>query len=188
MFGFFGERRFEHGGCFEMDFAGCDVFAAGALKAELADSEGGAVGILVGSIHPQRRAEGTAGHGAGGVEVAESGGGIEGGAGFFVGEVFEVGGSVFVEDACARVAGETGSETSDGLMSAGSNGCGSWGIGGVEAEQAFMQTGRVQLRDRKDTDAALGASRSAFQPGAGAPGCVGYSGIDDLDELGVAVR
>src|ERR1700691_2660638 len=37
-------------------------------------------------------------------------------------------------------------------------------------------------------DAALGASGSALEPGAGAAGRVGYGGIDDLDEVRVAGR
>jgi len=161
-----------------VDFAGGDLFGCCAVETEVADAEA--------VFCPQRRAEDAAGHGAGGVEVAESGGGIEGGAGFVVGEVLEVSGAIFVEKAGARVAGKIGSEASDGLPGTLAEGRGVFGIGRIESGESVAQADGVKLGDGEDADAALGASWRALEPGAGAAGGVGDGGVDDLDELRVA--
>jgi hypothetical protein len=72
------------------------------------------------------------------------------------------------------------------LARAPANGGGAIRIDGVEGSEAFAETGSVELRDGKDADAALGASRSAEKEGAGAAGGVGNGGVDDVDELGIA--
>jgi hypothetical protein len=179
LFGFCGEGGFEVvllG--FGVDFGGGDFFRRGSDEAEFADSE--AVFCAEGWTKD------AAGHGAGGVEIAESGGGIEDGAGLVVGVVFELGGTILVDEAGNCVARKIGSKTGDGLPSAGSDGGGALWVGGVESGKAFAEAGSVELRDGENADAALGASWSALEPGAGAAGRVGYRGIDDLDEVRVA--
>jgi hypothetical protein len=176
LFGFGGEGGFEGVGV-EVNFAGGDLFGCCSVETKFADAEA--------FFCSQRRAENAAGHGAGGVEVAESGGGIEGRAGFVVGEVFEVG-AVFVEKAGARVAGEIWREAGDGLSRSLAEGEGAFGIGGIESGESLAQAGCVQLGDGEDADATLRASRSAQEPGAGAAGSVGDGGVNDLDELCVA--
>jgi len=88
-FGFEGgfEGRFELMG--DGHFAGGDFGFGGADEAELAAAEGVVVGVVV--CHADGRAEDAAGDGAPGVDVAESGGGVEGGAGGLIGEVVEAG-------------------------------------------------------------------------------------------------
>jgi len=177
LFGFGGEGGFERVGV-EVDFAGGDFFGCRSVETELADSE--TVFCL------QRRAEDAAGDGAGRVEVAESGSGIEDGAGFVVGEVLEVGGARVIEKAGSRVAGKIRSEASDGLPGALADGGGAFGIGRIESGESVAQAGGVKLGDGEDADAALGAPGSAFEPGTGAMCGVGDGGIDDLNEQRVA--
>ncbi len=177
MFGVRGESGFEGVGV-EVDFAGGDLFGCCSVEAEVANAEG--------FFGAERRAEDAAGHGASRVEVAESGGRIEGGAGFVVGEVFKVNGTIFVEKAGAGVAGKIGSEAVDGLAGAEAEGGGAFGIGGIEERKAFAEADGVELGDGEDADAALGASGSTQEPGAGAAGSVGDGGVDDLNELRIA--
>ncbi len=183
MLDFGGEGGFEGLGIgfgVEMDFAGGDLLGGGAAEAELANAEA--------PFHPQWRAEDAASHGARGVEVAESGGGVESGTGLVIGEVFEESGTGFVKQASAGISGEIGSDAREGLLGAPADGCGALRIGRVEGGEAFTQAGGVELGDGEYADAALGASGSAFEPSAGAAGSVGNGGVDDLDELGVAGR
>jgi hypothetical protein len=160
-----------------MDFGGGDFFHRGSNEAEFADAEA--------VFCAERWAKDAAGHGAGGVEIAEPGGGIENGAMLVVGEVVEVG-AVFIDEAGNCVSRKIGGKTGDGLLSAGSDSGGALWVGGAEGGEAFAQAGGVELGDREDADAALGASWSALEPGAGAVGRVGYGSIDDLDEVRVA--
>ncbi len=181
MLDFGGEGEFEGLGIgfdVEMDFAGGDFLRSGAAEAELANAEA--------AFHPQRRTEDPASHRARGVEIAESGGGVESGTELVVGEVFEESGAGFVEQAGAGISGKIGSDAREGLLGAPADGCGALRIGRVEGGEAFTQAGGVELRDGEYADAALGASGSAFEPCAGAARGVGNGGVDDLDELGVA--
>jgi hypothetical protein len=182
LFGFRGDAGFEVFDV-EVDFAGGDLFFGCAVEAEFADAESGVAGIIFGT---KRGTKYAAGHGTRGVEVAESGGGIEDGTGLVVGEAFELAGASFVDEAGVRIAGKIGRETGGRLTGALANGGGAIRIGGVEGSEAFAETGGVKLRDGKDADAALGASWSAEKESAGAAGGVGNSGIDDVDELGIA--
>jgi hypothetical protein len=161
-----------------VNFAGGDFLGCCFVEAEFADTEA--------FVRAERRPEDAAGHRAGGVEVAESGGGIEGRAGLVVGEVVEVGGAVFVEEAGARVAGKIGSEASHGLAGAKAEAGGAFSVGRIEGGESITEAGSVELGDGEDADAALGASGSAFEPGSGAAGGVGDGGVDDLDQLRVA--
>ena len=74
---------------FGVELAGGDLRGSGVGVAELA---GGEVAVF----RAGRWAEGAAEDGAGGVEVAGAGGGVEHGAGLVVGELFEEGGGLFV--------------------------------------------------------------------------------------------
>jgi hypothetical protein len=84
-----------------------------------------------------------------------------------------------------RIAGKIGRETGDGFAGALADSGGPVRFGGVEGGETFPKAGGVELRDGKDADAALRASWSAEEEGAGAAGGVGNGGIDDVDELGV---
>ena len=52
--------------------------------------------------------------------------------------------------------------------------------------QSLMKTGRIQLVDGEDADAALRAAGLADQPISAAAGGVGQRGVEDLYQLGVA--
>jgi len=87
-----------------------------------------------------------------------------------------------------RVAGEFWNEAGDGLLGALTDCGGAFGLSRVEGSQTSAETGGVELRDGEDADAALGAAWTAEEHGAGAAGGIGNGGVDDLDEMHVAVR
>jgi hypothetical protein len=55
----------------------------------------------------------------------------------------------------------------------------------LEFRQSALETGSIELIDRKYSNAALGASGAADQPLAAAPRGVGESGVNDLNQLTV---
>lgn len=165
-----------------MDGAGGDLLVGGAVEAELADAEA----VVIRGACRKGWAEGAAGERAGGVKIAEAGGGVEDGAGLVVGEVVEGRGARGIEEAGAWVAGEVRGEAGDGCAGARAEGGGAGRVGRIQVGESGAEAGRVELGDGKDADAALGASGSAFEVGAGAAGGVSDGGIDDLDELRVA--
>jgi hypothetical protein len=181
LFGLIGERGFERGAFgmrVEVDGAGRDNVVGGAVEAELADTES----VFGG----EGWAEGAAGERSRGIEVAEAGGGIEDGTGLVIGEGVECLGASGIDEAGVRVAGKSGGEPGDGLPDTDAEPGGAGGIVEVEGSEAGAETGGVELRDGEDADAALGASGSAEEMGAGAAGSVGNGSVDDLDKLGVA--
>ena len=140
-------------------------------------------GFVCGRLR-HRRTEGAAGHGAGGVEVAGAGGGVEDGADGVVGEIFE---GFFVvgfceEEAGCGVAGEVFSESVACGGGAIRDACGKVRSGGLEG---FAESCGVEGRDGEDADAALRTAGSAGHPGSGAAVAVGEGGVGDLDEGGV---
>ena len=124
------------GGDGGVKLAGGDLFSGGVDVAEFA---GGEVSLAVVSRHEHRRAERPAEDGAGLVEIAGAGGGIEDGARFVVGELFEEDGGfvVFVEDAGGDVAGEPGVEAGEGVGHSGVDAGGFFGVGLFEGGQAL---------------------------------------------------
>lgn len=54
-----------------------------------------------------------------------------------------------------------------------------------QVSQAFLQTKGIQLIDREDANAALRASRTAYQPLAASSCSIGERCVDDLDQLSV---
>ena len=110
--------------------------------------------------------------------------GVEDGAGFVVGELFEEDGGfvVFVEDAGGEVAGEPGVEAGEGVGDAGADAWGSCWVGLFEGGEAFAEAGCVFVGDGEDADAALGAAGFADEVLAAALVGVGYGGVYDLDE------
>jgi len=100
------EFRFQVVG--EGHFAGGDFGFGGADEAEFAMGEGGLV--VWAGVDLDGGAEDAAGDGAGGVDIAQAGGGVKDGAGGVVGEVFKAGlvGVRLAEDAGLGVAGEVG--------------------------------------------------------------------------------
>jgi hypothetical protein len=106
LFGFGGDAGFKVIGV-EVDFAGGDLFFGCTVEAEFADAESGVAGIIFGT---KRGTKDAAGHGTRGVEVAESGGGIEDGTRLVVGELFELVGARLVDEAGVGVAGKIGRE------------------------------------------------------------------------------
>ena len=169
------------GGDGGVEFAGGDLFGGGVGVAEFA---GGEVGFAVVSGGAHGWAEGAAEDGAGCVEVAGAGGGVEDGAGLVVGELFEEDGGfvVFGEDAGGEIAGEPGVEAGEGLLDAGVDACGFLGVGVFEGGEAFTETGCVFVGDGEDSDAALVAAGAAGEVGAAAGDGGGEGGGYDLDE------
>ena len=171
------------GGCDEGVFEGTpalvelaaeDFFGWGVDEAELADGE---VAVVV----AHGWAKGAAGDGTGGVEIAGTGGGVEDGTGFVVGEVVE---GLFVVGLGEELAG--GGVSGEVWCEACARGCGAGadlrcdgGFGGCEG---FAEGLRVELRDGKDADAALMAAWLAGEPVAGARGCGGEGGVEDGEE------
>ena len=150
-------------------------FGWGVDEAELADGE---VAVVV----AHGRAEGAALHGASGVEVAGTGGGVEDGAGLVVGEVFE---GFFVvwfgeERAGGGVAGEVGREALAGGGGAGADAVGDGGVGGGEGGAEGFG---VEWRDRKYADAALMAAGATGEPLTGAERGGGEGGVDEGEEF-----
>jgi hypothetical protein len=143
-----------------LHFAGGDLLWRCADEAEFAMGEGGGAGACV---HLHGRAEDAAGHGAGCIEVAEAGGGVERGAGGFVGEVFEAGLILIrlAESAGGGVAGKFATEFGDPLLGAEFNGCGSGWVGGAEVVHSFAEAEGVELADGEGAVTALGAAGAA---------------------------
>src|ERR1700691_2713209 len=133
-----------------MDFGSGDFFRRGSNEAEFADAEA--------VFCAERWAKDAAGHRAGGVEVAESGGGIENGAGLVVGEVVEVG-AVFIDEAGNCVSRKIESKTGDGLLSSGSDGGGALWIGGAEGGETFAQAGGGEAGGRGKGGCSTGCIR-----------------------------
>jgi hypothetical protein len=97
------------------------------------------------------------------VEIAGSGVGIEDGAGFVVGEVFE---GFFLlrlgeEQAGGWVSREVGKEARTRRRSARAD---AFGYGGVGRCQAFVELLGIELRDGEHADAALMAAGSTGEP------------------------
>ncbi len=150
-------------------------FGGGVDEAELADCE---VAVVV----AHGRAEGAALHGAGGVEIAGTGGGVEDGAGLIVGEVFE---GFFVvrfgeERTGGGVAGEVGREALARGGGAGADAVADGGVGGGEGGAEGLS---VERRDGEDADTALVAAGAAGEPVAGAHGGRGERGVDEGQEF-----
>jgi hypothetical protein len=59
------------------------------------------------------------------------------------------------------------------------------GVGDAQRLQAFLETKGVERVDGKGAVTALRAAEAADEPRAGATGCVGEGGVNDLDELGI---
>ena len=147
-----GFKRGEGG----VEFAGGNFGGGGVDVAEFAGGE-----ITFFGAHGW--AEGSAEDGAMFVQVAGAVIGIENGAGFVVGEFFEEDGLVIVfgEDAGGNIAGEPWIEACEGGGDAGADALGAGGVGLGEEFKAFAQTGRVFVRDREDSNAALSAAGPA---------------------------
>jgi hypothetical protein len=182
--GHFGEERgFEllgngHG-------AGGDLGGRGAGEAELAVAQGV---FSFGTGGADGRPEDAAGHGAPGVDVATAGEGIEGRAGSVIGEVVEAGPIEVgrAEAAGSGIAGERGAVLVEPGAGAVFKGLRGGGRGGAQGVHAGVEAGGVEGVDGEGAVTALRAAGAANQPGAGLLRCAGQSGIDDLDELGVA--
>ena len=162
---------------------GCGDFFRGCVgEAEFADGEAffAVVWIGFGILRTDGWAEDAAGHGAGCVDFASAGFGVEGGAGGVVGEVLEglLGFFARVEDAGFLVAGEAGGEFFYILMGSACDfsgairgGCDHFGHGAAQAQG-------VEGVDGESSVAAGGAAGAAHEMRAGAAG-----GVDDLDQL-----
>jgi hypothetical protein len=151
-----------------------DFFGRGVDEAEFADGE-----VVVVVAHG--RAEGAAGNGACGVEIAGAGGGVEDGTGFVVSEVVE---GLFVvglgeELAGGGISGKVWREARARGCGAGVNLLGDGGFGGCEG---LAEGRRIELRDGKDADAALVAAGLAGQPVTGARSRRGEGGVEDGKE------
>ena len=163
-------------------FAGFNLLLGGAVITELADAEA--------LLRANGWSKDAAGHGAGQIQVTEAGGGIESGTGLVVGEVLKTGFRLFrgVQQAGYRIAGKARGEALDRFPRPLANGLGSFRFAAGKLLKSLLQTGRVELMDGEDADAALCATGLADQPIATAAGGVGQRCIEDLHQLGVACR
>jgi hypothetical protein len=171
-----------------VEFAGGDFGGSGVDVAELA---GGQVGFAVVARDSHGWTEGAADDGAGFVEVAGAGGGVEDGAGLVVGELFKEGGGllVFGEDAIGggivgvASSGKPRVEAGERGGDAGVDAGGSGGVGLGQGGEAFAEAGGVLLRDGEDSDAALGAAGAADKVRTAALRGGGEGGGYDLDQV-----
>jgi hypothetical protein len=122
---------------------------------------------------------------AGGVEIAGTIHGIEGGAGFRVGEVFEAVARLTVfqtQHAGGGIAGECWLETRPGLRRAGlHSGC-ALGICLLEVQEALPEPEGVCRPDGKYADATLRATGAAKKMAAASQGSIGERTVDQGDE------
>lgn len=173
-------------------FAGGDLGFGGADEAQFAAAQhvGWFVALIVGGGHADGRTEDAAGHGAPGVDVAESCGGVEGGTRGFVGEVFEssVVGIGCAEEAGLGIAREVGEVFAEPGAGAEFEIGGEGGLGGAQRIHAGAEAEDVERIDGEGSVAALRAPGSAGEPGAGATAGFGERSIDDLHEFSVAWR
>ena len=126
-------------------FAGFDFFGLGVGEAEFADGEAAFFPGADGGT------EDAAGHGAGGVEVAEAGFGFEGGTGGVVGVVLEgeIVGLGGTEDAGGGVAGEGGEVFGEPGGGAGYDACGAVGVGDVKGGHAGTEAAGVRRTKKR---------------------------------------
>jgi hypothetical protein len=160
-------------------FAGFNLLLGGAVITELADAK--ALG------RPNRWSKDAAGHGTGQVQVTEAGGGIQSRTRLVVGEVLKTGFSLFrrVQQAGYRVTGKARGEALDRFPRPLANGLRSFRLPAAKFLKSLLQTGRVELMDSEDADAALCAPGLADQPIATAARGVGQRRVNDLHQLGV---
>ncbi len=151
-------------------------FVAGCfLEAKFADADA--------IFGPNWWSENTACHGTECIQVAEASQRVEGGTGLIIGKVLEPSAIRFgvAENAGASVAGETGAEILKRLGSAFADSGGAMGVGSMEFAKTVAEASGIELVYGEDSDAALGAPRSAGEmlatPGRGVREC----GVDDLD-------
>ena len=138
--------------------------------------------------HADGRAEDATGHGTPGIDIAEAGGGVEGGTRGVVGEVFEAGlvGFGVSEEAGEGIAGKVGQVLGEpGAGAAFEIGGEGWLVG-AQCFHAGAEAEDVECVDGEGSVAALGAAGAAGEPGAGAARGFGQRGVDDLHELGIA--
>ncbi len=168
-------------------FAGGDLGASGAGETELAVAHGF---FSAGTGGADGRTEDAAGHGPPGIDVATASDGVEGRTGSVVGEVVEAGavGGGGPEATGGEIAGESGSMLVEPGASAVFEGLRRGGSGRAQGVHAGVEAGRVERVDGEGAVTALGAAGAANEPGAGPVRRVGQSGVDDLDEFGVARR
>ena len=162
-------------------FAGFDFFGLGLGEAEFADGEAAFFAGADGGT------EDAAGHGAGGVEVAEAGFGFEGGAGGVVGVVLEgeLVGFGGTEDAGGGVPGEGGEVFGEPGGGAGDDAGGAGWVGVVEVCHAGAEAAGVEGVEGEGSVAALGAAGAAGEVGAAAEDGRGEGLVCELDEAGV---
>ena len=138
----------------ERHFAGGDLVIGGSDEAELAAGEG------ITFRDADGRAEDAAGHWAEGVDVAETGLGIEGGAGCVIGEVFEAGVVLFgcSEDSSVEVAGEIWGVLGDHVRARSRIAWAVLRVGDAEGLHAGLKAGGVEGVDGECAVTALGAA------------------------------
>ncbi len=173
--GFFDVLKQAEGG---IGFRGEDLVFCCMGEAEFADGE---AGFEVGGVVADGWPEGAAENGAGGVEVAGLGGGVEDGTRVGVSPLFEeFDGLVVVgEDARFRIAGEEGEQVVAGLLDADfDSGFQGW-FGGCEA---CAQAMGVEGGDLEDAVAALGAAGAADEVWAGALDGRGECQVEDAEK------
>jgi len=120
------------------------------------------------------------------VEVAGAVFGIEDGAGFVVGELFEQDCSfvIFVENTGGEIAGEPGVEPGERRNHPGADAGSAGRIGLRQKFKTSTEACCILLRDGEYSNAALRTSGPADEVMAAASGSICQCGGDDLDEVG----
>jgi len=145
-------------------FAGGNFCFSCADKAQFAVAQGS--GIRGVGFHADGRAKDAAGHGTPFVDIAETGGGIEGGTWRLVGVVFEAGafGIGFAEESGLGITGECGAVLTEPFRSTAFQVDGEDWTFDLESFHSFGEASSIKLIDGEGTVAASRAARAADEP------------------------
>lgn len=157
------------------DLAGGDLSVAGPLVAQLADRDRS-------SAKTDGWPEGAAGDGPRGIEVTGTGVGIEGGTRLVLRSL------VAVKGVADRIRGRFQAQSFHRSLGAPPDACRALGIPQFEIGEACPQADGIQLRYGERSNTALVATGPASEPGSATAYGLGHSGLDDLDQVGVAAH
>jgi len=153
-----------------------DLLVRRAVKAELTDAQT--------VVRPDGRPEGSTGDRARSIEFTHSRIRIQGGTGFIVREIhkslFRL--LVFVESPVFRIPGKFHRQPSHRSASPHPDACGAFWFTSLEFPEPVLESCRIELADRKHSEAALRAPWSAGEPRPAPPGCIGERSVHDLHQ------
>ncbi len=162
--------------CIGVEFAGGNLLRRCALKTQLANAKT--------AFGAHWRPENSACHGTRRVQVAHACLRIQHRTGLIVGKRFELR-RILGDHTRRNIPGKIRPEAANGSLGAFANPLRALGITLFEFGQTLLQAKSVELADRKDTDTALCAARTAGQPRSAPADRVGKCGVDDLHQLAI---